>query len=117
MTKEESERKVKYTEEKWKTAFLNFKRKNEEDLKSVNEGIAALSGKLTMEENENRQSLENSEDIVQTMQEKLMKRTMLYLALHNKMEIMLAKFEEQKQLKKKKDFFRRLFKGRGSSRR
>ena len=117
VTKEESERKVKSTEENWKTAFLNFKRKNEEELKSVNEGIATLSSKLTMKENEKRQSLKNSEDILQIMQEKIDEKDNFISALHNKMDIMLANFEEQKQLKEKKSFFGRLFKGRGSSRR
>ena len=116
ITKEESERKFKSTEEKWKTAFLNFKRKNEEELKSVNEGIAALSSKLTMEENEKRQSLKNNEDILQIMQEKIDEKDNVIFALHNKMESMLSKFEEQKQLqKKKKGFFGRLFKRRGSN--
>ena len=32
-TKEDCERKVKCTETKWKDAFLNFKNKNEEELK------------------------------------------------------------------------------------
>ena len=83
----------------------------------MNEGIAALWSKLTKEENEKRQLSENSEDILQTVQGKIDEKDNVILALHNKMEIMLAKFEEQKQLKKKKGFFRRFFKGRGSSRR
>ena len=67
MAKEESEKEVKCIEEKWKASFLNFNKKNKEEVRIANKGIASLSKKLTREETEKRQTLRNSQGSVQIM--------------------------------------------------